>query len=147
MNVILRDQVESLGKFGEVVKVADGYARNYLIPKGLAVLASPAGIKQANAEKEAFLRKEQKRVEKAQKLAAELGAVTLGFAKKAGDDDRLFGSVTSHDIGDALKAKGFEIEKKGIILSEPIKTLGLHTVTVKLHSEVSAEIKIDVTRE
>jgi large subunit ribosomal protein L9 len=147
MNIIMRKHVENLGNFGDVVKVAEGYARNYLIPRGLAVVASPANIGQLNAEKEAFVRKEKLRKDKAEKYKAELDALKLSFAKKAGEDERLFGSVTSHDIEEAIKQKGFKVDKKEIILKEPIKTIGLHTVSVKLHPEVIANITIDVTKE
>ena len=147
MNVIIRGQVENLGKFGDVVKVADGYARNFLIPKGLAKAATPGNIKQANAEKDAFVRKEAARLEDARKLALSLSAVTLGFARKAGEDERLFGSVTSHDIEEALKAKGYKVDRREISLKEPIKKIGIHTVSVKLHPEVTASITVDVVKE
>lgn len=147
MKVIIRKEVEKLGKFGDVVKVAEGYARNYLIPKGLAVEASETNIRQFDAEKDAFIRKERSRKEDAEKARAALEAVTLNFARKAGEDDKLFGSVTPHDIEEALSSKGFKVEKKEILLKEPIKNIGLHTVAVKLHPEVTANISIDVVKE
>lgn len=147
MKMILRKEVESLGKYGDVVKVTPGYARNYLIPRGLAIEASEGNLKQFEAQKEAYLRKEAERKKKADGIKSGLEALTLQFARKAGDDERLFGSVTPHDIEEAVKARGFEVERKDILLKEPIKTLGLHTVAVKLHSEVSADIKIDIVKE
>ena len=147
MIVILKNEVDNLGNFGDKVKVADGYARNYLIPKGLAVPATEGNARQFEAEKEAFLKKAQQKLEKAQKLKAELDAVSLNFTRKAGEDERLFGSVTSHDIEEALKAKGFSVERKDILLDEPIKHIGQSTVTVKVHSRVTADIKVEVVKE
>ncbi|MBI5887395.1 MAG: 50S ribosomal protein L9 [Deltaproteobacteria bacterium] len=147
MKVIIRERIENLGMFGDVVRVADGYARNFLIPKGLAVEATDGNVKQVNAEKEAFAVKEATRLAKAEKLAEGLSAVTLSFARKSGEDDRLFGSVTSHDVEEALKAKGFKVDRKEIHLHEPIKNIGIHTVSVKLHPGVTANITVDVVKE
>lgn len=147
MKVIIRERIENLGMFGDVVRVADGYARNFLIPKGLAVEATDGNVKQVNAEKEAFAIKEATRLAKAKKLAEGLSAVTLSFARKSGEDDRLFGSVTSHDVEEALKAKGFKVDRKEIHLHEPIKNIGIHTVSVKLHPGVTANITVDVVKE
>ncbi len=147
MDIILKKQVPNLGKYGDTVKVAEGYARNYLIPRGLAAEATPGNIRQFEAEKGAFLRKEKDKMEKAEKLRAGIEAVTLNFLRKAGEDARLFGSVTTHDIESGLKALGFEVEKKDIILEEPIKTLGDFTVSIKLHPEVTAVVKVGVAKE
>ncbi len=147
MNVILKKDIEKLGHYGDEVKVADGYARNFLIPKGLAVAATQGNLRQFDTEKGAFLRKTAVKKEKAERLRTELEAVSLSFSRKAGTDEKLFGSVTTHDIEEALKAKGFEVEKKEIFLSEPIKGLGSFTVTVKLHSQVTANIKLVVAKE
>lgn len=147
MKVIIRERIENLGMFGDVVRVSDGYARNFLIPKGLAVEATDGNVKQVNAEKAAFAIKEATRLAKAQKLAEGLSAVTLSFARKSGEDDRLFGSVTSHDVEEALKAKGFKVDRKEIHLHEPIKNIGIHTVSVKLHPGVTANITVDVVKE
>lgn len=147
MKVILRQDVSNLGKFGDVVKVADGYARNYLIPKRLAALSTASEAKQLNAEKDAYLRKEQSVFDKAERLKAGIEALLLSFVRKAGDDERLFGSVTSHDIALALNEKGIAADKKDIQLEEPIKRLGLHTVPVKLHSRVSAGVKLEIVKE
>ncbi len=147
MIVILKKEVENLGRFGDQVKVAEGYARNYLIPKGIAVEASAGNQKQFEAEKEAYLKKAAVKKAAAEKLKASIDAVSLSFARKAGEDERLFGSVTAHDIEEALKAKGFSVEKKDIRLDEPIKTLGLHTVAVRLLTDVSASVQVTVSKE
>lgn len=147
MIVILKNEVDNLGLFGAQVKVADGYARNYLIPKGLAVPATPGNLKQFEAEKEAFVKKAALTLQKAEQVKTGLQGVTLNFARKAAADDRLFGSVTAHDIEAALKEKGFPVEKKDILLGEPIKHLGQSTVTVKVHSKVTADITVEVVKE
>lgn len=147
MIIILKKEVENLGGFGEQVKVADGYARNYLIPKGIAVEASAGNLKQLEAEKEAYLKKAAVKKASAEKLKAAIDAVSLSFARKAGEDERLFGSVTAHDIEEALKEKGFSVEKKDIRLDEPIKTIGLHTVAVRLLADVSASVQVTVSKE
>ena len=147
MKVILKSEVENLGSFGDQVKVALGYARNYLIPKGIAIEATPGNINQFNAEKEAYMKKAQVRKESAEKLKAAIEATTLSFTRKAADDDKLFGSVTVHDIENELASKGFKIERKHIHLEEPIKSAGQFTVKVKLHPEVSAEVQIEVAKE
>lgn len=147
MRIILKNEVENLGSFGEIVKVAPGYARNYLIPKGLAAEATPGNLRQFEAEKGAQLKKIQAKKETAEALKARLDAVTLSFARKTSEEDKLFGSVTSHDIEEGLKAQGFEFEKKGIILTEPIKTLGSQQVAIKLHPQVTANITVEVTKE
>lgn len=147
MIVILKNEVDNLGVFGAQVKVADGYARNYLIPNGLAVPATPGNLKQFEAEKEAFMKKAALKLQKAEQVKTGLEGVSLNFARKAADDDRLFGSVTAHDIEEALKEKGFQVEKKDILLGEPIKHLGQSTVTVKVHSKVTADITVEVVKE
>jgi len=147
MKVILKHEVDNLGAFGQHVKVADGFARNYLIPKGLAVPATPGNLKQFEAEKEAYLKKAALVLQKAEEKRAALEGLTLKFTRKAADDDRLFGSVTNHDIEVALKEKGFEVERKDILLDEHIKHLGQSTVTVKVHSKVKADITVEVSKE
>lgn len=147
MRVILKSDVDKLGRFGDQVKVAEGYARNYLIPRGIAVAATTGNLKQFEAEKEAYLKKAQVKREKAERLKADLEALSLTFARKAGEDDKLFGSVSAHDIEAELKSKGFDIEKKDIRLDEAIKSVGQFTAAVKLHSEVSANINIAVVKE
>lgn len=147
MIVILKNEVDNLGAFGAQVKVSDGYARNYLIPNGLAVPATPGNLKQFEAEKEAFLKKAALTLKNAEDLKAALEGVTLNFTRKAAEDDRLFGSVTAHDIETALKGKGFQVERKDILLDEHIKHLGQSTVTVKVHSKVKADITVEVSKE
>lgn len=147
MIVILKNEIDNLGAFGAQVKVSDGYARNYLIPKGLAVPATPGNLKQFEAEKEAFLKKAALTLKNAEELKTSLEGVTLKFTRKAADDERLFGSVTAHDIETALKEKGFQVERKDILLDEHIKHLGQSTVTVKVHSKVTADITVEVSKE
>ncbi|MBI1912886.1 MAG: 50S ribosomal protein L9 [Deltaproteobacteria bacterium] len=147
MKVILKAEVDNLGKFGDLVKVAPGYARNYLIPKGFAAEATTGNIKQFEAEREAYLKKAQVKRENSEKLKTELEGVTLTFTRKAGEDDKLFGSVTTHDIETELKAKGFAIERKEIRLEEPIKSIGQFTVSVRLQSDVIANINVGVVKE
>ena len=147
MEVILREDIESLGTRGEVVKVAAGYARNFLLPKRLAVAATDSNRKIVEQEKQAHLRKEAKLVGEAQELARLVGAVSISIARKAGENDQLFGSVTAGDIADVLAAQKYTIERRKIQLDEPIRTLGEHKVAVKLHRDVTAKITVNVTRE
>ena len=150
MKVILRDDVENLGTFGAVVQVADGYARNYLMPRGLALLATEGNIAQLGAEREAWQKKVTKFKEDAEKVAASLQGVTLEFKRKAGEEEgaeKLFGSVTAMDIEKALKEKGFKIEKKNIHMRESLRHVGEFSIGVKLHPEVRAEIKVTVVKE
>ena len=147
MEVILREDIDNLGARGEVVKVAAGYARNFLLPKRLAVAATDSNRKIVEQEKQAHLRKEAKLESEAKELAKLVGAVTLDFSRKAGETEQLFGSVTAGDIADALTARKFNIERRRVQLEEPIRTLGEHKVTIRLHREVSVEITVNVTRE
>src|SRR5579862_5371556 len=147
MEIILREDVEKLGSRGDVVKVAAGYARNFLLPKKLAVAATDANKKIVEQEKQAHLRREAKAVGEAQDLAKMLGSVKVTIARKAGENDQLFGSVTAADIADALAAEKYTIERRKIVLDEPIRTLGEHKVTVRLHREVPTEITVNVTKE
>jgi large subunit ribosomal protein L9 len=147
MEVILREEIESLGHRGAVVKVADGYARNYLLPKKLAVAATEANKKIVEQEREAWLRKEAKVKLDAEGLAKLLEGVTLTFRQKVGENDQLFGSVTAKDVADALEKQNFHIDRKRVILDEPIKTLGEHKVTLRLHREVSTEVPVIVEKE
>src|SRR3989304_1179873 len=142
MKVILKEDMENLGNFGDAVKVANGYARNYLIPRGLAVEASEGSMKQFESQKEARTKKISKQKGDAEKLAGEISLLQLDFQRKAGEDDKLFGSVTSMDIESALGGKGYRIDRKNILLPEPIKALGVFTVSVRLHPEVKAEFKV-----
>jgi large subunit ribosomal protein L9 len=147
MEIILREDVENLGARGDVVKVAAGYARNFLLPRKLGVAATDSNRKIVEQERQAHLRKEAKLQGEMQDLAKLLGAVTVTIARKAGENDQLFGSVTAADIADALAAQKYQIERRKIQLDEPIRTLGEHKVTLRLHREVPAEITVNVTRE
>jgi large subunit ribosomal protein L9 len=147
MEVILREEVEKLGNRGSIVKVADGYARNYLLPKKLAVAATESNRKIVEQEREAWLRKEAKVKTDAEDLARLLTGVTLTFRQKVGENDHLFGSVTAKDIADALEKKNFHLDRRKVLLEEPIKTLGEHKVSLRLHREVSIEIPVIVEKE
>jgi large subunit ribosomal protein L9 len=147
MKVILKQDVPSLGTFGDVVKVADGYARNYLMPRGFAIEATNGNLRQLEAERVAWEKKAQTIKEEAERLAEEMEPLTLNFSRKAGEEDKLFGSVTSIDIEAELKDKGFETDRKNILLHEPIKKLGIYTVGIRLHPEVTTNIKVWVVKE
>jgi large subunit ribosomal protein L9 len=147
MKVILQENVKSLGKMGDVVNVADGYARNYLIPKKLGVEANTKNIKALDHEKRKIEEKAKKVRNEAQGLAERLSKVTLTLGAKAGEEERLFGSITSMDIAEALKKEGFDIDRKKILLEEPIKRLGSHTVSIKIHSDVTTQVHINVIAE
>jgi len=147
MEVILREDVDKLGSRGSVVKVADGYARNFLLPKRLAVAATSANRKIVEQEREAHLRREAKAKTDAEDLAKLMANVKLTFRQKVGENNQLFGSVTAKDIADALEAQRFHIERRKIQLDEPIRTLGDHRVTLRLHRDVSAEIDVAIEPE
>jgi large subunit ribosomal protein L9 len=147
MEVILREDVEKLGHRGQVVKVTPGYARNFLLPRRIAVPATGANKKIVEQEREAYLRREAKVQNDAQDLAKLLSSVELNIAQKAGENDQLFGSVTVADLAAALEKKGYIIDRKKIQLDEPIKTLGDFKVNVKLHKEVTVELPVHVVRE
>jgi large subunit ribosomal protein L9 len=147
MEVILRDDVDKLGARGQVVKVAAGYARNFLIPKKLAVAATESNKKIVEQERQAHLRKEAKLSTEAQDLAKLVNGVTISISQKAGENDQLFGSVTSKDVADGLAAKGFTIDRRKIQMDEPIKSLGEFKIPVKLHKDVTAEVTVVVTKE
>ena len=147
MEVILREDIEKLGNRGEVVKVAPGYARNFLLPKKLAVAATASNKKIVEQERQAHLRKEAKLQGEAQDLAKLLDGVSVTITQKAGENDQLFGSVTSKDVADALAAKNFTIDRRKIQLDEPIKQLGEFKVPVKLHKDVTAEVTVVVAKE
>ncbi len=147
MKVILRQDFETLGKIGEVVNVKDGYARNYLIPRSIAYRATASSLRALEEENKQHGRQENKQLKVAEKLSVELEKLSVTIPMKVGEDDKLFGSVTSQMIADALKEKGFTIDKRTIELEEPIKTLGIFEVPVKLHSKVSARAKVWVVRE
>ncbi len=145
--VLLREDVDNLGARGEVVKVKAGYARNYLLPRKLAVEATSGNVRQIEAERAALLKKEARDRAAAEGQAALLGAVRLNFERKVGEHGLLYGSVTAMHIADALKEKGYEVDRRRIHLPEPIKQTGDYTVTMRLHREVSVEIPVTVTGE
>lgn len=147
MEVILREDVEKLGARGQLVKVAPGFARNFLLPKRLAVAATEANKKIVEQERQAHLRKEAKLVSEATDLGKMLASVSVTIKQKAGENDQLFGSVTAKDIADSLEKQGYNIERRKVALDEPIKTLGDHKVTIRLHKEVPAEITVHVVKE
>jgi len=147
VKLILRDHVTNLGERGEIVNVARGYARNYLVPKGLAFEATPGNIRTIELQKKVWEAREVKVVEEAQAFAARLSAVELSVTKKAGESETLYGSVTNAEIAELLSAKGIEIERRKIHLEEPIKSLGEFTIPVKIHPKVTAEIKLKVAPE
>jgi len=147
MKVILKEEVKNLGDLGEVVNVSDGFARNYLIPKGLAEFATPENIKMLDRESKIKKDKMEKLKKEAELFAEKLEEVSCTIVKKAGEDDKLFGSVTTQDVQESLKNEGIEIDKKKITIEEPIKSLGVYKVSVKIHPEVSASVKIWVVKE
>jgi large subunit ribosomal protein L9 len=147
MEVILREDIEKLGSRGEVVKVAPGYARNFLIPKRLAVAATASNKKIVEQERQAHLRKEATLKGQAEELGKLMANLQIVIKQKAGENDHLFGSVTAQDIANALEAQKYSIDRKKIVLDEPIKQLGDYKVTVKLHKEVSVEIPVSVTKD
>jgi large subunit ribosomal protein L9 len=147
MEVILREDIESLGNRGQVVNVAPGYARNYLLPKRLAVAATASNKNIVEQERHAALRRDAKDVADAQELAKIMGNVTVTVAQKAGENDQLFGSVTAKDIADALEAQKFHVERRKVQLEEPIRTVGEHEVAVRLHRDVTTHIKVVVEPE
>ena len=147
MEVILRADVEKVGSRGQVVKVASGYARNYLLPKHLAVAASESNKKIVEQERQAHVRREAKDKSGAEDLAGLMAGISVTIAHKAGEQDQLFGSVTSKDIAEALEKRNFTIDRKKIHLDEPIRQLGEFKVPVKLHRDVTIEIGVQVVRE
>lgn len=148
MEVLLLKDVEPLGVAGEVKKVSGGYARNYLFPKGLAVEATPGAIKQAKQQQKATDRRQAKELSEAQALAQTLDGVTVTFQARAGETDRLYGSITNANIAEALREKiGGEVDKRKIDLEEPLKELGTHAVTVRLAPGAEAKVTVVVERE
>lgn len=147
MQIILQEDVEKLGNRGQVVEVAEGYARNFLLPRKLALEASPGNMKRLEKMRAAFAKKAAVEIADAQKLGELLASVSLEISRKSGENDQLFGSVTSGDISEALAAKGYTIDKRKIQLAEPIKSIGNFDIPVKLHREVSATIKLAVNKE
>ena len=147
MEVILREDIDKLGHRGEVVKVAAGYARNFLLPRRMAAAATGANKKIVEQERQAHLRREAKLQSEAQDLAKLMERVEITISQKAGENDQLFGSVTAQDIAVALEKQGYSIDRKKVHLDEPIKTLGDFKAAVRLHREVSVEVLVHVVRE
>ncbi len=146
MKVLLKNDVPKIGKKGELLDVKEGYARNFLIPNGLAIEATGGTMKQYEEEKKAGERKKAKEKEDARALAAKIKGTTITLKHKAGEEGRLFGSITSTEIAEALKQKGFDIDKKQVILDDPIRLVGSHDVKVKLHSEVTGSLHVEVAK-
>ena len=147
MDIILREHVEHLGARGEIVKVADGYARNYLLPRKLALLATEGNKKRVERERKIAEAREAEERAASEAIATRLTALELTFTRKVGDTEQLYGSVTNQDLADALKAKGFDIDRRKILLPDAIKALGDFTVPVKLHRDVTTVIKVKVVAE
>jgi large subunit ribosomal protein L9 len=147
MDVILREDIEKLGTRGQLVKVAPGYARNFLLPKKMAVAATESNKKIVEQERQAHLRREAKVVSEAGDLAKLMESVVVTISQKAGENGQLFGSVTSKDIADALEAQGYTIERRKVALEEPIKSLGEFKVPLRLHRDVTVEIAVNVVKE
>jgi large subunit ribosomal protein L9 len=147
MEVILREFVDKLGKRGEVVKVSDGYARNYLLPRKLALPATAGNKKHVERERKIVETREADEKSQAEALAARLAAIDIRIARRVGDTEQLYGSVTAADITEYLKAKGFDIDRRKLILPEAIKSIGEHDVPLKLHREVTVPLKVRVVKE
>ena len=147
MKLILREDVENLGKGGELVDVKPGYGRNYLLPRGLAVPANPRNVRELEHQRSVAAAKAAKLKASAQAVAKRLADTPLTLRRKVGEQDKLYGSVTALDLAEALAARGLEIDRRHIDLSEPIKTIGAFEVPVRLHSEVVGKVKVTVEAE
>ena len=147
MEVILREHVDNLGRRGEIVKVADGYARNFLLPRKLALPATDGNRKHVERERRIVEAREAAEKVQAEAIAARLAMIDITITRRVGETDQLYGSVTAVDIADYLKGKGFEIDRRKLILPEPIKAIGEHTVPLKLHREVTVPLKVTVAKE
>lgn len=147
MKVILKEDVKNLGKMGDILNVAEGYARNFLLPKKLAVEALTENIKALEHQKKMIQEKAKKVRNASQDLAGKISSLTLSIKAKAGEEEKLFGSITSMDIAAALKNEGIDIDKKKISLEEPIKRLGSYAVSIKIHPEITAQLNISVVPE
>ena len=147
MKVILKQDDDKLGKTGEVITVKSGYARNFLIPRQIAYEATPGNLKKFEEEKKKIASQMNKEVKNAKILAEKLGKVSCTIAVSVGEEDKLFGSVTSQDIFNALEEKGIQVDKRKIQLDDPIKALGIYTVSIKLHTDVTANVKVWVVKK
>jgi large subunit ribosomal protein L9 len=147
MEVILKEDVTKLGSRGDVVKVADGFGRNYLLPRKLAIEASAGNKKVIEQMKAAAVRRSAKEKAQAEELSKQFDGLSVSFTRRSGEHDQLFGSVTSGDIAESLSKKGFDIDRRKIQLHEPLKTLGEFTVPVKLHKDVTTHLKVVIEKE
>ena len=147
MEIVLRETIDNLGRAGQVVKVADGYARNYLLPRKLAYPATPGNMKVIEFERHSLLRKEAKQKEDAEKLKTILDPVEIVIRRKVGEHNALYGSVTNSDVAEALEKKGFEIEKRKIHMEDHIKMLGEYSIPIRLFKDVTANVKLKVEPE
>jgi large subunit ribosomal protein L9 len=147
MKVILKEDVKSIGSMGQIIDVADGFARNYLVPRGFAVEANVKNVKSLEHEKKVIQEKAKKIKNQAQDFAARISGVTVVIKAKAGEEGKLFGSVTTMDIAEQLKNEGIDIDRKKISLEEPIKRLGSYSVKVRVHPEISEEVNVQVVEE
>ena len=147
MEVILRQHVDNLGERGQIVKVADGYARNYLLPRNLALPATEGNRRHVERERKIVEARDLEERGAADTIAARLNALELTISRKTGENDQLYGSVTNADIAELLAAKGFEIDRRKLVLADPIKTIGQHDVPLKLHREVTVPLKVKVVKE
>src|SRR4030043_370058 len=147
MKVVLKDDIKNVGKMGQIVDVADGYARNYLVPRGLAVEANIKNLKALEHEKKIIQEKAKRIKNTSQTLSDKISTMTLVIKAKAGDEGKLFGAVTSMDIAELLKNEGIEMDKKKISLDEPIKRLGSYSVNINIHPEISTHLNIQVVEE
>jgi large subunit ribosomal protein L9 len=147
MEVILKEHVEHLGRRGDIVKVAEGYARNYLLPRKLALAVNEGSKRQVEREKKLAEAREAEEKSQAEGLAARLAALDIQIVRRVGENDVMYGSVTSADIAQALQAKGFDIDKRKVLLADPLKALGEFPVGVKIHRDVPAEVKVKIVAE
>jgi large subunit ribosomal protein L9 len=147
MEVILKESVEGLGVPGDVLNVADGYARNYLLPMQLAIHATERNRRHFEHQKRVIDRQDSKNRNHAREIAAQIAGVTCTLSRRAGENDRLFGSVTSTDVAEALRAEGFDLERRIFELADPIRELGVFMVPIRLHTDVHAELRVVVERE
>lgn len=147
MKVILQDEVVNLGKVGDVVNVADGYGRNYLLPRGLASLADEGNVRRIEHQKRVTAQKRAKLLAGAQAQAEKLNSLAISIRRQAGEEDKLFGAVTNRDIAEALEAEGFSIDRRDVLLADPIRNIGVFHVDIKLALGVKAQVKVYVIRE
>lgn len=147
MQIILREDIPSLGKAGDIVKVSEGYGRNFLLPRKKAVAATPGNLKSLEQEKQAIEAKRQKTKAEAEALAQKIGALGVTLEKQAGEEDKIFGSVSTRDIAGALETQGFKLDKRLIRIKDPIRAVGEHTVEIHLHHDVVVPLKITVIKK